>query len=337
MLLNLVFLYSIAVSALGQQGYYGSYGTPDQPAFSSSYPQQNDEVYMYPAQYPQQQQQYYNPNQHSQPMIQTYQPFPQAQQPYQQQQYQQQQYQPLPSGANSYQPMTSPTGQFYQPEPQSQNPGTQRSNPSSLNQNGTVQPAKSIQNGSSQIGVQRDDQPKDCTAPRVRGDFCSTAQQQQMFYYDSATKICQPFMYNGCNGNGNRFETAAECKSLCIDGNAATQQHHDDSASLQQAMRAACGGEYAVDHLTPQQCGSNDQQCSTGYQCSSEFCCPTPDYLCNLRYDSGKFAVGGEKSDRYFYTSQYRTCMRFSFYGSLGNENNFPDYNSCMRTCGSQQ
>ncbi|EYC04818.1 hypothetical protein Y032_0085g1810 [Ancylostoma ceylanicum] len=60
------------------------------------------------------------------------------------------------------------------------------------------------------------------------------------------------------------------------------------------------------------------------------------DYLCNLRYDSGKFAVGGEKSDRYFYTSQYRTCMRFSYYGSLGNENNFPDYNSCMRTCGTQ-
>nr|CDJ86468.1 Proteinase inhibitor I2 domain containing protein [Haemonchus contortus] len=260
---------------------------------------------LYRSQYPQQQQQYYNPNQHSQPMIQTYQPFPQAQQPYQQQQYQ-----PLPNGANSYQPMTSPTGQFYRPEPQSQNPGTQRSNPSSLNQNGSVQPAKSNQNGSSQTGVQRDDQPKDCTAPRVRGDFCSTAQQQQMFYYDSATKLCQPFMYNGCNGNGNRFETAAECKSLCIDSNAATQQHHDDSAALQQAMKAACGGEYAVDHLTPQQCGSNGQQCSTGYQCSSEFCCPTPDYLCNLRYDSGKFAVGGEKSDRYFYTSQYRTCMR---------------------------
>ncbi|VDL81730.1 unnamed protein product [Nippostrongylus brasiliensis] len=61
------------------------------------------------------------------------------------------------------------------------------------------------------------------------------------------------------------------------------------------------------------------------------------DYLCNLRYDSGKFAVGGEKSDRYFYTSEYKTCMRFSFYGTLGNANNFPDYNSCMRMCGSQQ
>ncbi|KIH51680.1 Kunitz/Bovine pancreatic trypsin inhibitor domain protein, partial [Ancylostoma duodenale] len=61
------------------------------------------------------------------------------------------------------------------------------------------------------------------------------------------------------------------------------------------------------------------------------------DHVCNLRYDSGKFAVGGEKSDRYFYTSQYKTCMRFSYYGTLGNENNFPDYNSCMRMCGAQQ
>ncbi|VDL80925.1 unnamed protein product [Nippostrongylus brasiliensis] len=185
-------------------------------------------------------------------------------------------------------------------------------------------------------GVQYDSQQKDCTAPRVRGDFCNNGQQRQMFYYDSALKICQPFMYNGCNGNGNRFNTAAECKSYCIDGNGANRPQNDDTVSLQRQMKDACRADYAVDHLTPQQCGSG-QQCPSGNLCQSGFCCPTANYLCNLRYDSGKFAVGGEKSDRYFYTSEYKTCMRFSFYGTLGNANNFHDYNSCMRMCGSQQ
>ncbi|KIH57296.1 Kunitz/Bovine pancreatic trypsin inhibitor domain protein [Ancylostoma duodenale] len=106
-------------------------------------------------------------------------------------------------------------------------------------------------------------------------------------------------MYNGCKGNGNRFETAAECKQICIDGNGSSQLlRNDPNADLRASMKY---------------------------------------YVCNLRYDSGKFAVGGEKSDRYFYTSQYKTCMRFSYYGTLGNENNFPDYNSCMRMCGAQQ
>ncbi|RCN52908.1 hypothetical protein ANCCAN_00903 [Ancylostoma caninum] len=33
--------------------------------------------------------------------------------------------------------------------------------------------------------AQYDNQPKDCNAPRIRGDFCSAVQQRQMFYYDS--------------------------------------------------------------------------------------------------------------------------------------------------------
>ncbi|VDM72972.1 unnamed protein product [Strongylus vulgaris] len=152
-----------------------------------------------------------------------------------------------------------------------------------------------------------------------------------MFYYDSAQKtliseVCQPFMYNGCNGNGNRFDTAAECKQICIDGNGANAQQRDPSSDLHAAMKSACQAQYDTDHLTPQQC-SNGQGCQNGYQCNSGFCCPTPrknfslnidkllksyllGYLCGLRYDSGKFAVNGEKSDRYFYTSQYKTCMR---------------------------
>ena len=35
------------------------------------------------------------------------------------------------------------------------------------------------------------------------------------FYYDSSSKSCKSFTYGGCDGNGNRFDTVAECMAAC--------------------------------------------------------------------------------------------------------------------------
>ncbi|VDM54805.1 unnamed protein product [Angiostrongylus costaricensis] len=85
--------------------------------------------------------------------------------------------------------------------------------------------------------VQNDDQPKDCSAPKTEGSFCSTAPQKQMFYYNADQKMCQPFMFNGCDGNGNRFESADECRQLCVDSDMAIQQGRGDMSQLQASMK----------------------------------------------------------------------------------------------------
>ncbi|XP_062870873.1 kunitz-type U19-barytoxin-Tl1a [Trichomycterus rosablanca] len=36
-----------------------------------------------------------------------------------------------------------------------------------------------------------------------------------MYYYDSTEKNCRMFLYGGCQGNGNRFETREECQKMC--------------------------------------------------------------------------------------------------------------------------
>lgn len=35
------------------------------------------------------------------------------------------------------------------------------------------------------------------------------------FYYDSHNHMCQAFLYGGCEGNANRFQTEEQCERLC--------------------------------------------------------------------------------------------------------------------------
>ncbi|XP_066506517.1 inter-alpha-trypsin inhibitor [Hoplias malabaricus] len=36
-----------------------------------------------------------------------------------------------------------------------------------------------------------------------------------MYYYDREEKTCRIFLYRGCHGNGNRFETKEACQKTC--------------------------------------------------------------------------------------------------------------------------
>jgi len=38
------------------------------------------------------------------------------------------------------------------------------------------------------------------------------------YYFDSETQQCSPFIYGGCRGNNNRFDTIEECEETCSDG-----------------------------------------------------------------------------------------------------------------------
>ncbi|WP_437673982.1 BPTI/Kunitz domain-containing protein [Sorangium sp. So ce131] len=51
-----------------------------------------------------------------------------------------------------------------------------------------------------------------CTLPADPG-ICDA--YFPMYYHDAETGVCRPFIYGGCDGNKNRFETIEECQAAC--------------------------------------------------------------------------------------------------------------------------
>jgi len=56
----------------------------------------------------------------------------------------------------------------------------------------------------------------------ARPDFCAQPSQTGMcrayfprFYFNTESNNCESFVYGGCQGNLNNFETSEECNSAC--------------------------------------------------------------------------------------------------------------------------
>jgi len=59
-------------------------------------------------------------------------------------------------------------------------------------------------------------------APPFITDICNTpvdtgpcTEEHAAWYFDSNTRACQAFIYSGCGGNANRFESEEQCERHC--------------------------------------------------------------------------------------------------------------------------
>ena len=55
--------------------------------------------------------------------------------------------------------------------------------------------------------------PAQCMLPPQGGECRGSIQS---YHYDGLSRTCKPFIYGGCGGNANRFETFAECQQMCM-------------------------------------------------------------------------------------------------------------------------
>ncbi|XP_037499469.1 actinia tenebrosa protease inhibitors [Rhipicephalus sanguineus] len=54
-----------------------------------------------------------------------------------------------------------------------------------------------------------------CFLPKHAGRNCTTEARMQNYWFNSETKSCELFDYNGCGGNGNNFVEESDCWSTC--------------------------------------------------------------------------------------------------------------------------
>lgn len=54
-----------------------------------------------------------------------------------------------------------------------------------------------------------------CSMPVRTGKCRGKSQHLKRYYYNYKTDRCYPFIYSGCNGNDNNFETYWECLAHC--------------------------------------------------------------------------------------------------------------------------
>ncbi|KAL3111601.1 hypothetical protein niasHT_019948 [Heterodera trifolii] len=180
-----------------------------------------------------------------------------------------------------------------------------------------------------------------CGEGRNKGnDGCGTPAGGRRFYYDTITKRCQPFAYEGCGGNGNRFDSLAQCRQKCANFESAAQgsstgdegQHHSMVLPVPKCsggVRAAVDADARVIEC------AGTEKCPDGYTCvGNKNCCPaSKEIVCGIEYDTGRYAFQGSHTPRYFYKKDIDNCLLFTYYGALGNGNNFETYNECIKYC----
>ncbi|KAK9886678.1 hypothetical protein WA026_017598 [Henosepilachna vigintioctopunctata] len=154
------------------------------------------------------------------------------------------------------------------------------------------------------------------------------------WHYDSEKGYCEQFVYSGCLGNNNRFETLEECNQMCATdtirdpceqpleegpcrGNFPRWYFEKDSKSCKTFRYGGCKGNannFASSDACMQKCGSTSAK--------KEYC--------NLPKVEGNCT---KQEARWYSDSANEICKPFYYSGCNGNENNFVSEDACAADC----
>ncbi|CAL1571279.1 unnamed protein product [Knipowitschia caucasica] len=147
-----------------------------------------------------------------------------------------------------------------------------------------------------------------CSLPSRVG-MCKAAFRR--WFFDSDSGSCQRFIFGGCDGNDNNFQSQEECEAAC-------------------PLRAAVNEEEKppvkayLNALPPQTSLSEDfpEPNEMSQEQFSELCAAPP-------------VVGPCRAafPRWFYSSTNSRCELFIYGGCRGNKNNYRDEKECSATC----
>ncbi|XP_035827544.1 papilin-like [Aplysia californica] len=190
-----------------------------------------------------------------------------------------------------------------------------------------------------------------CFLPREVG-LCRAAFGR--FFYNTTSQKCESFLYGGCQGNLNRFDTVEECDRKCttpIQNEANTNQNFEDTICLQEKKIGTCRAafpRYFYNSKTNRceffyygGCQGNENNFASKSACTSR---------CMRRRNRGKRATLGRMTREdcqlppdqgncrnfekaFYFNSNTQKCEAFTYGGCLGNKNRFESVESCQAQC----
>ncbi|XP_062956893.1 tissue factor pathway inhibitor 2 [Cynocephalus volans] len=153
------------------------------------------------------------------------------------------------------------------------------------------------------------------------------------YYYDRYTQSCRQFIYGGCMGNANNFESWEACEEAC------GGIEKVPKICRLEVSEGECEGsrEYffnlssmTCEKFTSGRCRHNENWFPDEATCMG-FCAPRkiPSY-CYSPKDAGMCSAN---VPRYYFNPRHKACEAFTYTGCGGNDNNFVNIKDCIRVC----
>lgn len=164
------------------------------------------------------------------------------------------------------------------------------------------------------------------------------------YFYNSATGNCEEFVYGGCDGNENNFDTKEICESRCIPIKESIIFNSEDICALPSEpgpCEAAMQRYFynleteSCEPFTYGGCDGNENNFKTKSDCQDK--CVQSDFsvigsvsICSLPSDVGPCRAAMQ---RYYFNWETQSCEMFIYGGCEGNDNNFESQESCQEKC----
>ncbi|KAK6178076.1 hypothetical protein SNE40_012908 [Patella caerulea] len=167
-----------------------------------------------------------------------------------------------------------------------------------------------------------------CQLPVIAGD-CN--QEIPRYGWNTESGNCEYFIYTGCGGNRNKFQSQKDCLEMCgpprvcqQDPSIGTCDEHLPRFFYNQTTKACEEFQYSG-------CEPNDNNFRSLYGCEAK--CLATHSICHLEPEEGRC---DGKIQRFYYDPNTKKCLNFFYGGCEGNENNFKELQDCEDECASK-